>query len=33
VLAMMTIFFTILGSGGAVAYKYGFIDFAAFKFW
>jgi polysaccharide chain length determinant protein (PEP-CTERM system associated) len=33
VLAMMTLFFTILGSGGAVAYKYGFIDFAAFKFW
>ena len=33
VLATMTIFFTIIGSGGAVAYKYGFIDFTAFKFW
>ena len=33
VLAMMTIFLTLAGSGGAVAYKYGIIDFAAFKFW
>jgi len=33
VLAVMTLFLTLVGSGGAVAYKYGFIDFAAFKFW
>jgi uncharacterized protein involved in exopolysaccharide biosynthesis len=33
VLAMMTLVLTLVGSGGAVAYKYGFIDFAAFKFW
>jgi polysaccharide chain length determinant protein (PEP-CTERM system associated) len=33
VLAVMTLFLTLLGSGGAVAYEYGFIDFAAFKFW
>jgi polysaccharide chain length determinant protein (PEP-CTERM system associated) len=33
VLAVMTLFLTLLGSGGAVAYKYGIIDFNAFKFW
>jgi protein tyrosine kinase modulator len=33
VLAVMTLFLTLVGSGGAVAYKYGFIDFSAFKFW
>ena len=33
VLAVMTLFLTLVGSGGAVAYRYGFIDFAAFKFW
>ena len=32
VLAVMTLFLTLVGSG-AVAYKDGFIDFAAFKFW
>jgi hypothetical protein len=33
VLAVMTLFLAIIGSGGAVAYKFGFIDFASFKFW
>jgi capsular polysaccharide biosynthesis protein len=33
VLAALTVFLTLVGSGGAVAYKYGFIDFSAFKFW
>jgi protein tyrosine kinase modulator len=33
VLAVMTLFLAIIGSGGAVAYKLGYIDFGSFKFW
>ena len=33
IFAVMTLFLALIGSGGAVAYKFGYIDFGSFKFW